>query len=114
MREFANNAEEVERLKLENKIMRLELQRLKYEESSNAILDGDSISNIGSITQLNRSNYDQSPIFRQGAHSEIERKIEHDLPLRWPLWNSFPPWSHYSEISQPTPSKSTRDNTNSF
>ena len=114
LKEFANNTEEVERLKLENKIMRLELQRLKYEESSNIMLDGESVSNIGSISHLNRSNYEQSPVFRQAAHSEIERKIEHDLPLRCPLWNSFPPCTHYSEVSNPIPSKSTRENTNSF
>lgn len=100
LRQLASNTEEVERLKLENKIMRLELQRLRYEDGSNGIPDNENQSYSGSISQLEQNNkYELNSMIRYGAQSEIEKPIDPDIPLKWPLWDSYPPWAHYTSDS---------------
>ena len=95
LRQLANNVEEVERLKLENKIMKLELQRMRYEEGSYFSPDGENASYTGSFAQLNMNQYELNGVMRSGAHSEIERAVDTYMPLKCPLCNSLPPCAHY-------------------
>ena len=100
MRELATNTDEVERLKFENKIMKLELQRMRYEESSMAIPEAENQSFTGSLSQLDQNGYEVNSMIRYGGpRSEIEKPIESEMSLKWPLCNSYPPCAHYSSDS---------------
>lgn len=90
LRELAQNSEEVERLKLENKIMRLELQKMRYEEGSG----GENQSFLGSVSQLDH-HIENNSMDRYAAQSEYEKPIREEMPVKWPLCDSLPPWAHY-------------------
>lgn len=91
LRQLASGVHEVERLKLENKIMKLELQKLRTEEGSNLGFGGENMSYEGSVSQLNPSIYERSSMNRYGVQSEIEKPVDSGLPVRCPLCNSYPP-----------------------
>lgn len=83
LKKIASNAEEVERLKLENKIMRLELQKIRQEEGSQYIEGG---SYHDSMSQLNIHNYELNSIGdRGGIRSEIEKPVYQDSKQKCPL-----------------------------
>ena len=83
MRELATNTDEVERLKFENKIMKLELQRMRYEESSMAIPEAENQSFTGSLSQLDQNGYEVNSMIRYGGpRSEIEKPIESEMSLK--------------------------------
>jgi hypothetical protein len=101
LKKIASNVEEVERLKLENKIMRLELQKIKQEEGSQYIEGG---SNHETMSQLNIHNYElHSMTDKNGIRSEIEKPIYQDSRQKCPLWDTFPPWIHYGVNSDYEP-----------
>lgn len=84
LKEIAGNAEEVERLKLENKMMRLELQKLRYEEGSDLSPDGNMSYN-DNMSQL-MNNYEVNSISgKYGLQSEIEKPVDLNLPQKCPL-----------------------------
>jgi predicted nuclease with TOPRIM domain len=77
LRELAQNSEEVERLKLENKIMRLELQKMRYEEGSG----GENQSFLGSVSQLDH-HIENNSMDRYAAQSEYEKPIREEMPVK--------------------------------
>lgn len=95
LREIASNAQEVERLKLENKIMKLELQKIRY--------DVEMGSNKGSEESLTSTDMTNGKLLGMKDSMKTKQSIQKvfpnldtHLPDRCPLWNSFPPCDHYA------------------
>ena len=95
LREIASNAQEVERLKLENKIMRLELQKIRIDGDNQDRGEGSEMS-----TDLTHGKIiAQSSTIMKPSIQKVLPKVNMDLPERWPLCNSIPPCAHYQEHS---------------
>ena len=92
LREIASNAQEVERLKLENKIMRLELQKLRVDgdNSRDRVVDNSELST--DLTNAKLQIQDNKTPNVQISKILPDNNI--DLLERWPLWKSYPPCTH--------------------
>ena len=95
LKQLADHHEEVERLKLENKFMRIELQKIKPEDSSQMLPEDEDLSYNDSISQNKTQMYELSSM-RGRESSEKEKPFNPDMPLKCPLCNCYPPCSHYS------------------
>ena len=98
LRLIASDISEVEHLKLENKIMKLELQKIRQEEGSQYYNDNDGIGSYNaSMSQFPPNTFDPATIFKYGVtKSEIEKPIESDNLVKCPLCNKPPPCQHYN------------------
>ncbi|CAI2378693.1 unnamed protein product [Moneuplotes crassus] len=108
LKTIAENHEEVEKLKMENKYMRIELQKIKNEEGSQIIQDDGDIS----FTELNSNVHKTQPhelsSMRSKNLKEIERRFDPGSPTKCPLCNDLPPCTHYNEGSDYEPSPMER------
>lgn len=95
LREIATNAQEVERLKLENKIMRLELQKIRIDGDNQDRAEGSELS-----TELTNGKIVAQPSsITKPQIKKVYPKVNMELPERCPLCNSIPPCAHYQEHS---------------
>lgn len=85
LREIATNAQEVERLKLENKIMKLELQRMRVDSAhSNNRRGGSEIST--DMTNQKLKDIKSGPIISKPPIGSVGRtKLPINVPERCPL-----------------------------
>ena len=87
------------------------MQKLKQEEGSSTLIDGDSISNLGSVSQMNKSGNKYNLTLRKGSRSEIEKMGNEYSGLKWRICNQLPPWPHSEDRFKLKHTKSTDDET---
>lgn len=81
LRDIAEKHEEVENLKLENKYMRMELQKLKPEEFSQVAPDDGDLSYSEMVSQNKTQNYELSSM-RGRNTGEKEMRCDISIPLK--------------------------------
>ena len=108
LKEIASNVQEVERLKFENKLMRLELQKLQITGDI-PVRSGDQerstdITSIQKFSQKDgnaRNTEELTPL--PNIHAGASRLGRYPvIPDRCPLCNSFPPCDHYNTPAEET------------
>lgn len=81
LRELAGEHDEIERLKLENKIMRMELQKIRFEEGSQLMPENENLSYNESISQVNTQIYELNSMAGK-LRSEIEKPFDNEICVR--------------------------------
>ena len=98
LREIASNAQEVERLKLENKIMRLELQKIRIDQTESGSNNNEE-SEISTDMTNGKMKATRDALKNKIPIQKVHPHINTELPERWPLCNSYPPCAHYQTQS---------------
>jgi hypothetical protein len=81
LRELAGEHDEIEQLKLENKIMRIELQKIRFEEASQLMPENENLSYNESISQVNTQIYELNSVAGK-LRSEIEKPFDNELSVK--------------------------------
>jgi hypothetical protein len=81
LRELAGEHNEIEQLKLENKIMKMELQKIKYDDGSQMMPENENLSYNETSSQVNTQIYELNSIAGK-LQSEIEKPFDNDTSVK--------------------------------